>query len=478
VVTFDNGGNIISNEIFENNFIEIVAGLSFAPCDIPNTIIIQLLTAQGKSQIISYTISPSTSASGSATVTTAPSTSTVHTDEIAASAETPTDEELSRNGSTWLSVLAEMKQDFMAEHDIPSASVRCYGMAVSPFGGTTAIAASFHPKDSPEYITINNEKTIIMFGTVEGTIKSPSHRGFFWKRFYDNNIPDPFTVATEAVLLECVAQGNTLISTIRSSVEAAKASISPNSPISVDVVADLITPVLQSQALNALRYETILQLIPPKDHNIRENPHIIAAIITAALSSHVPSLTTTSTSKRLLYSLACVGIMGLYTSPQILQLAKTTFQWLGAHMPEETRFDREMSIIRMREGNSGTEVAVEECNVARESIGSEFVGSVEHCEVCGNGMVWGDLRIAECTQGHRFSRCALTWLPIVEPRNTKECGVCGRTVLSRLGGKKGDADIEDCDGNHKNCRAEFAQMVFDAWEVCLQCGGRYWSEEN
>ena len=156
--------------------------------------------------------------------------------------------------------------------------------------------------------------------------------------------------------------------------------------------------------------------------------------------------------------MACVGIMGLYTCPTILQLAKSTFEWLAANTPEETRFELELKIIAMRNRVAGSG---EDCNVE-----NGFVSSMEKCGVCGEGMVWRDLRIAECINKHRFSRCALTFLPIVDPKATRECSVCARTVLGGyLEGREWP-------------KGSLVEAVYGAWEACLQCGGRYWAERT
>lgn len=416
--------------------------------------IVQLLTCQGRSQIITYKI-PTT-----ATPTSSASTSTIQGTNDAAMQDAPT-EELEKNVSlTWPAILAEMKQDYMSEYDIPMALVRSYGLAVSPLGGITAIATSLHPKVSLEYTTANTERTTITFGFAPGS--SGCWRSFGFTP--DGALPNPITTATEAVILESVALGKAFTSRVHAAISTVTADGNPRlegitfNP-GEDAEEFMAKHTLLPNPLNALRYTAVLQRIPKPNRKyelLPENPHITAASIVSALS--VPhDLCIDADSKRILYSLACVGIMGLYSSSTILDLGESAFTWLDANTPAEIRFELELSIVAMRRraGDSAEMPA---------NVENGFVSSLERCVICAAGMVWRDLRIAECTAGHRFSRCAITFLPITDPMTTRECTVCAWTVLG--------ATVEDKEV------VGLAKAVFGGWEVCLRCGGRYWTEES
>jgi hypothetical protein len=371
--------------------------------------------------------------------------------------DAPTDEELRAIASTWPAVLSEVEQDWMAEHEISTAAIRGYGMAVSPLGGITAVAVSLHPKDSLEYITAINEKTTIIFGTAPGSSGSWKSYGFS----ADGELPNPIIVSTEAVLLEAMAFRDKFTSRVQAAISATTVQPALESITYTDgedVEEFLAKHTLLSKPLNALQYAAALKSISQDHEFLPENPSIIAASIIAALSAP-RSLCADRDSKRILYSLACVGIMGLYSSSTILEYAKEAFNWLNSETPPEIRFDLEFGIIAMRaRAGSGQVNAEQEMNVE-----NGFVSSLERCMICGQGMVWRDLRIAECTEGHRFSRCALTFLPITDPKVTRECVVCTRTVL----------------GGYMEGRDEkqgLVKAVFGGWEACLLCGGRYWAE--
>jgi hypothetical protein len=466
VLTIDENAEIVSTDKFANKFIESVvgmlaafflflgrsvlteAGLSFAPSETPNTTVIQVFSVKGKSQVITHTVGLKPSA---------PS-------KDAAMPDAPTDEELRATASTWPAVLSEAEQDFMAEHEISTAAIRGYGMAVSPLGGITAIAASFHPKDSLEYITAINEKTTIIFGTAPGSSGSWKFYGFT----PDGRLPNPIIASTEAVLLEATAFPDKFPTRMRAALSTATSAAQPSLETITytegeDVEEFLAKHTLLSTPLNVQQYSAALKTLSfPNGHELLpENPHIIAASIIAALSAP-RELCADQLSKRILYSLACVGIMGLYTSPTILQHAKAAFQWLDSQTPEEVRFDLEFGIVEMRMQPQ------QQQNHQQQNLENGFVSSMERCLICGNGMVWRDLRIAECTEGHRFSRCGLTFLPVTDPKVTRECIVCARTVLGGF--------VEGEDEEEEEKKVGLAKAVFDGWEACLLCGGRYWAE--
>ncbi|KAI5798168.1 transcription factor IIIC subunit delta N-term-domain-containing protein [Pyronema domesticum] len=453
IVTFGKDRQIKQTIDFKNDFMEPVSGLAFAPSETPDTVVMQTLTIKGRSQIITCTISADIVSSPiSASAIQSPPQDTA---EDLTMTEAPTDEELRIQASTWPSVLAEMKQDYMEEYDIPCAAIRGYGLAVSPLGGITAVAASLHPKDSLEYITGNNEKTSILFGITPGSSGSWSRLSFH----PDGTMPNPTIIATETILQEAQALGETYSNRIFAVTSAGVAKDFNPGAIQYtegeNVNEFLAKHVLLETTGNAHRYLSSLKLLEKRPLPIPENPYIIGASIITALRAP-RHLCEDKQSKRILYSMACVGIMGLYRVPGILELSKEAFKWLDEHTPEDTDFKLELDIIDLRTRDEETPVV---------DIGnSGFVSKFEKCRICAQGMIWRDLRIAECTNGHRFSRCAMTFLPITEPMATRECGVCRRMVL----------------GSHQEgiIRTGLLEAVWASWEACLHCGGRFWAEDS
>ncbi|KAI5797650.1 transcription factor IIIC subunit delta N-term-domain-containing protein [Geopyxis carbonaria] len=441
VVVFSSSGEtIVSTEDYKNDFIESLTGLCFAP-SAPSTLTLQLLSSHGRSQLIKFKLSPTPKN---------PSTSHIHdpshVDTPPAPPATATDQELRDISCHWQTALAELKQDFMGEYDLPSAAIRAYGLATSPLGGTTVVAASFHPDDTPEYITAANEKMVLVFGTHEGVRGS-------WRahNFAPGALPTPYDLAPEALLIEILALGDPLLSTVSAAVAATPAD-------KWDTDASLAT-TFTTPSLNATRYNSLIShiypstisAIPPR---LPDSPALAAAAVAAVLRR--TPYDTNPAAMRLLYSMATVGVLGLYTSAPLLHLARSALLWLATNTPEHVRFDLELGVIAMRlaPGEGASRLAVER----------GIVSSMETCVLCGAGMVWRDLEGVECTAGHRWSRCARTWLPVTDPRGTRECGICSGVVMDRRG------EV----GHSEGLLAE----VEDEWTVCLTCGGRFWAEES
>lgn len=337
----------------------------------------------------------------------------------------------------------------MADHDLPTARTRLFGLAPSPLGNLAVTAVSFHPDDQIEYITAASERVSLVFGT---HVSSPVS----WNRSAivpDKPLPTPYDMSVEALLLELTGLGASITANIKSILSA------HHKPPSIDVAPQttptytlrtLADDLLCKSSLNSLRYMLAIELlagplVAPKDH-----PDIILSSIHAILCAR---RTTDPQSQRILYSLACVGVISFGSQyPQILHAARDAFNWLNEHTPETTSFDLELELIAMQ---------LKENVNSQHQINAEnpLVSSMEKCVLCGEGVVWKDVRVVECTQGHRFTRCAVTFLPVVSATGVAECGVCGRAML-----------VLDHEG--------LAGEVKSAWDVCLQCGGRYWCEDE
>lgn len=485
-------------------------GLCFTPTNSP-VVILSAATVNGRSQTVVY--SPLSAAPGGHT-----DTSTCHTSEDTSQTDIlmsdaypdskEEEEELRAMASRWPNAISERKQDFMVEHELSTANCRVYGIAPSPLGGVIAAACSFHPDDSLEYITAAKESTRIVFGTHEGSEGIWEARGFVAETQLDpGKVPNPLTRAAEALLLEVETLGERreqVVGSIKRSLGTARfggvglglegVSVSSERPED-----SLSANILLAPSLNALRYKICLDIIPGSGYPglsvgilpPKENAEIIAHIINSILRAPRDRVATESMlSKRMVYSVACIGILGLYNFRPVLEAARDSLSWLSSI--NET-FTDEVGDTKRTNVDVTTELQIVERRLADLDViergdddGSGlveirakdkgFTSKFQRCTLCGEGMVWTDLRLSECTQGHRFSRCALTFLPIKEPRLTKECTICSRTVL-------GDAVLEDdeLDMENRGVRLEvgektLARTVLAGLDVCVHCGGRYWAK--
>lgn len=429
-------GAVTSTKSYENDFLALVTGLCFASASL-TTIILQLVTSSGHCQTITYTPTSPTSTG----------TSRLHdANTLTLPPSTATDTELLASASHWFTLLSETKADFLASSDLTTCLIRPYGLAVSPLGGITAVAVSAHPDDMLEYLTGANERVNILFGTHEGTQNAWSTSQF---NAGARLLPSPHTMATEALFLELTALGPNYAGIVREAVETVLANAPEPAPITDgdrNLVTALDRALLQDTVCNAARYKNCLALHPHPTPPPPDNPTIILAACTAVLSApHDPA----PASMRLLYSLATVGILGLPTHKPLLHLAREAFAYLDAHTPADVSFSLEQGVVAMHLGDGET-----------LEVERGVVSGFEKCVLCGAGMVWRDVRVAECEMGHRFSRCAVTYLPVTGT-GTLECAVCERTVLGEVQAEPG-----------------LAAAVEHAWECCLQCGGRYWGEDS
>lgn len=135
--------------------------------------------------------------------------------------------------------------------------------------------------------------------------------------------------------------------------------------------------------------------------------------------------------------------------------------------------------------------------------------SSETCDICSSPIRFESIKWARCDSGHRFSRCALTFLAIQEPGFSKHCRVCGVQQLNEwklpaLSISAGSTDVEATDvvmqdgsdhdeGAHEADQAtseswvhvsngrtsssessrSLARVLFAAFDTCIYCGGKF-----
>lgn len=115
------------------------------------------------------------------------------------------------------------------------------------------------------------------------------------------------------------------------------------------------------------------------------------------------------------------------------------------------------------------------------------------CPFCPGGqqiIPFDSFTEAQCPQKHPFARCALTFLPLLEPGISKRCINCKREYLDerchpdirmRLSHRLGpisfsDSDIENTDvvqENNGHVKHSLASVLFDKFDICPYCGGKF-----
>ncbi|KAK6436062.1 hypothetical protein LTR95_007755 [Oleoguttula sp. CCFEE 5521] len=94
------------------------------------------------------------------------------------------------------------------------------------------------------------------------------------------------------------------------------------------------------------------------------------------------------------------------------------------------------------------------------------LASQEECIVCSQDLPFESLFWSRCPAGHQYSRCALTFLSIQEPGQSKRCRLCDVQCLNEYA-------LLMPDKTTGNSHEDFARVLFTACNKCLYCGGKF-----
>lgn len=127
---------------------------------------------------------------------------------------------------------------------------------------------------------------------------------------------------------------------------------------------------------------------------------------------------------------------------------------------------------------------------------SRLVPVSEMCPACNDiemPLTWGDIFEARCQKGHAFGRCALTFLPLLQPTWQKECMSCAREFINErehpemkpltVGGEKNHQRNHDepdsategagAQSNAARQREYLSYYLFEQFDTCPYCGGHF-----
>jgi hypothetical protein len=82
------------------------------------------------------------------------------------------------------------------------------------------------------------------------------------------------------------------------------------------------------------------------------------------------------------------------------------------------------------EGNNASPVNIGMTDSSSSTDQISVTTTADTCDFCSASIPFTDLASAACTNGHQFSRCGLSFLPIQAPGITKYCGICSTPFLS------------------------------------------------
>ncbi|KAE8152830.1 transcription factor IIIC subunit delta N-term-domain-containing protein [Aspergillus avenaceus] len=157
-------------------------------------------------------------------------------------------------------------------------------------------------------------------------------------------------------------------------------------------------------------------------------------------------------SRKLIYAAACCTVVDSQ-NPKLLSQAQLAVEWLAS----DAQIDLDDEIAKCSApGNTIKAKSVEQLGDSERRI-------YEQCEICDAGIPWDSAKEAQCTNGHLFVRCGMTFLAIQEPGISKFCSHCGMEYLS-----------EDLVHTVQGGELERAcRNLSDAFDTCIYCGGKF-----
>ncbi|RPB20572.1 hypothetical protein L211DRAFT_812968 [Terfezia boudieri ATCC MYA-4762] len=398
----------------------------------------------------------------------------------------------------WDYIIQEKKQDFIAEWDVNSATCKVWGIAKSPFSGIIAVVISLEPDDSLQYVTHSRETSRLIFG-----IRSEGEDVV--KRLYgQEKLPLITWHSSHNFITECA----NLFDAERTLIDISEGSASADSKITgfdtlkeiinsysltQDPSADLVRPkittnisrlalidglsrnIFDPSHLTALRLAVCLRLFPQcrRDDGTliiplyKDEPVMVANLVMNILAAGRVLKARDPLSRRIVYSAAMIGIVGLWRfGATLLEPCWETLRWLQS---QDSQLDLEWeqqfiaSAIDLEKGN---EMAQDVLTKQLAAL-TELEDKMTRCVLCEGSFKWEDLTIAECSGGHRYPRCAITYLPIQSGQDWKSCLICERNTFEM----RDQAVVED--GDNMVVEDTLLSVLLDAWDICVHCGGRY-----
>ncbi len=153
---------------------------------------------------------------------------------------------------------------------------------------------------------------------------------------------------------------------------------------------------------------------------------------------------------------------------KVVRVASSAIYAAFSHDDDLMMWSRSVESMLAPSPNLGKDAVVDTqmTNAANESPshGSPFVPAspiAESCEICDSEMsMASDLSSAHCSNGHSFTRCAISFLAIQEPGISKYCSQCGKQFL----------DLWKLESPSGPC---LVQALFEEFDVCPYCQGRF-----
>ncbi|CRG83515.1 1,4-alpha-glucan branching enzyme GlgB [Talaromyces islandicus] len=351
---------------------------------------------------------------------------------------TPLEETVAMMRSPWIEHMERYRQRYNIQYELGDMTVaRTWGLAT--FRGWLAVAFSMHPGDVLEYTIRAEENTVVLFVNPDDP---------------DAVFPEPPNNSEEHV----AAARDEILRLILSSAHELQKNDTRSARL---VYAACMCAIITSQ---------------PQDQNDDQNQDQIPLLtLTQNALTHLSSTFDLPITEELSY---CADIAS--TTP-----ATTT---------------------DMQDARSTVLIPSKPTSVLEGPGGWIF----ESCQTCHRrknevvGLNWTGYGMAVCANGHRWNRCRLTFLAIQEPYISLFCSACDTNCLARNRGvgytlSRGDVVMADNndeqteniikgenaennwheageEGTEKGKRVELYDRLYDRYDVCAYCGGKYQDE--
>ncbi|KAL1966168.1 hypothetical protein VTN77DRAFT_4720 [Rasamsonia byssochlamydoides] len=185
-------------------------------------------------------------------------------------------------------------------------------------------------------------------------------------------------------------------------------------------------------------------------------------------------------STKLIYAAAACSIVE-HRNEELLSLARTALERLavvsGADLSDE--------ISKCFFSSSPLDFNVTIAAKSADKLNGPGGAIFEKCDICGSGIEWYSVQEAQCTTGHLFVRCALTFLAIQEPGISKFCSLCGTEFLD-ITNREEEATTDTANGagnpitiGEKEPEEPVKDSLYlydtvvEFFDTCPYCGGKF-----
>ncbi|EQL38369.1 hypothetical protein BDFG_00721 [Blastomyces dermatitidis ATCC 26199] len=190
--------------------------------------------------------------------------------------------------------------------------------------------------------------------------------------------------------------------------------------------------------------------------------------------------------RKLKYAAICCLATDQYPAddPPVLEAAKSAAQWLSDTLNLDLSL--ELSLIDEKlqpqiqhpsEPSTGPETSKQIPGKPREAQAEAGHDVFEFCNICGSGIDWYSAEESQCTEGHMFARCGLTFLSIQDPSISKRCSVCGGEVLdAELAEVPSviEPEMETAGESQAQCQERrLLDILCETFDTCIYCGGKF-----